>query len=191
MTEVNEFLKLKSVDAQHNTITAYARDLQDFLGYFSVRGKEDLALLSEDELVEYIEWSCERLSGISLCRRVSVLKSFYAFLQKEGSVTVSPMAEIHGKNIEKKAPDILSESEIQKILAIPDEGGAKGIRNRAMLEFLYATGMRISEMIALNLEDLDLEAGIVTCGEKRRLRTIALYPKVLDEINLFLEFWVF
>src|SRR5690606_25036782 len=102
----------------------------------------------------------------TIARRLAALKAFYQFMLKENYVTKDPTDELSSPKLERKLPKVLSVEEVEKLLNQPDTSTPAGIRDKAMLEVLYATGIRVSELVNLNLDDVDLKEGFVRCVGK-------------------------
>ena len=116
------------------------------------------------------------------------MKNFYAYLVSTGFLEESPVtADIHVERGEKKLPQILTGMEVEKLLAQPACVDAKGFRDKAMLEVMYATGIRVSELIALDVEDVNLELKTIKCGGAKKSRAIPLYPAALRALAVYLR----
>ena len=118
---------------------------------------------------------------------VASIRSFYQYEVKVGKMEEDPTANVQSPKIEKKAPCVLTSEEVELLLEQPNDIDLKGIRDKAMLEFAYATGMRVTEIISLNVEDLDLENEAVICKSDRRTRTIPLGRMSINAIKEYLE----
>jgi integrase/recombinase XerD len=155
-----------------NTRQSYGRDLAK-LGPFLKRAGRDWASLTEEDLVRFVhEQSRAGLSARSLARLISSLKSFFGFLALEGLRGQNPTRQLSTPSLWMSLPHVLTVQEVEALLAEPDVGTGRGVRDRAMLEVLYASGLRVSELVALRLQDLNLEEGFLICrgkGGKERL----------------------
>ena len=126
-------------------------------------------------------------SGATVSRCLASLKNFYAYAVSSGFLEVSPVsADIHVQRGEKKLPQILSGKEVELLLAQPSCVDPKGYRDKAMLEVMYATGMRVTELISLNVEDVNLELGVVKCHSGKKSRVIPLYPAAQKALSVYL-----
>lgn len=174
---VEEFLD--SIKYEKNcsphTIEAYARDLKEFLSYLD-GGRGSLPQLSEIDHISirdflgHLHRKGNRRSSIG--RKLASIRSFFKFLHKEGRINANPARLVQTPRQEKRNPEFLSESEIETILGLPDSSTDKGARDRAILELLYATGMRVSELVSLNTEDCHLAHSVVRVrgkGKKERI----------------------
>lgn len=155
-----------------NTLLAYRRDLTKFAAYLGKRGRK-LRDAGRDEIRGFLaELHRNRLSARAVARHLVSLRGFFQFLVREGDLNQDPTAQIDSPRLAQSLPKYLAANEIEKLLAQPDASTAAGLRDRAMLQVLYATGMRVSELVSVRWEDFDAGLGIVRClgkGNKERL----------------------
>lgn len=155
-----------------NTVLAYRRDLNKFAAMLS-KQERSIALATREDVREFLaELYRQRLSARAVARHLASLRGFYRFLLREGRIDRDPTAEIDAPRLGQALPKYLAASEVERLLNQPDVSNPAGLRDKAMLEVLYATGVRVSELIALRWEDFDPNLGIVTClgkGNKERL----------------------
>jgi integrase/recombinase XerD len=155
-----------------NSISSYGRDLADF-GRFLARTGKQLDKLSRDDLRDYLASLYRRgLSARSVARQLVSLRNLFRFLVQEGQISSDPTREVDAPKIGLSLPKYLTASEVDALLAKPDASSPAGMRDRAMLELLYATGMRVSEMVHLSWDDFEADLGVVRCrgkGNKERL----------------------
>ena len=167
-----------------NTLSSYMRDVRQFGDYMQTHTTEDIVSATEDELSEYIDWlKGNGKSVATVSRAIASLKCMYGVLCENPTVKLAPEKSQH------KLPQILTSKEVDLLLEQPSCTDAKGYRDRAMLELLYATGIRVSELIALNISDVNTSAGVVRCApntEKERL--IPLYSTAVKALNEYIEF---
>ena len=158
--------------ASRNTLAAYRRDLHDYLTYLESRRLEP-AVAGPDDVVEWIARLRTRgLAPSSVARRLSAVRGFYRHLLRDGAVRRDPTEHLDAPRATRPLPRALSRESAAALVEAPDTGRPAGVRDRAILELLYATGMRASECLELSLEDLNLSAGYVVCtgkGRKQRL----------------------
>ena len=158
--------------ASRNTLAAYRRDLGDFLGFLSTRRLRPAAV-SPDDVVSWLEGLRGRgLASTSVARRLSAVRGFYRHLLREGAARRDPTEHLDTPRASRPLPRALSREAATALIEAPDPRRPAGVRDRAVLELLYATGMRASECLGLRLEDLNLSAGYVICtgkGAKQRL----------------------
>ncbi|MCI8273478.1 MAG: site-specific tyrosine recombinase XerD [Clostridia bacterium] len=158
----------------NNTLQSYKRDLQQFEKYIEQNG-EIYNEVTGEEIKTYIEHMQEigkKPSTIS--RGIASIRSFYQFETKNKNVESDPTEGIQSPKIEKRIPSVLTSNEVALLLEQPKNVDLKGIRDKSMLEFAYATGMRVTEIISLNIENVNLEEGYVTCQNGKKERTIPL-----------------
>jgi len=155
-----------------NTLEAYGRDLARLVQHAS-RAKRSLLDLRQSDLTDFIgSLRAEGLSARSVARTVHALRGFFRFAVREGRLETDPMENLRAPRAFAALPRYLTPAQVEALLAAPDVATARGLRDRAILEVLYATGLRVSELIALRARDLDLEIGVLTCfgkGRKERL----------------------
>ena len=157
-----------------NTLQSYKRDLKQFEKYIEENGK-DYSKITDEEIKEYIKYMQEigkKPSTIS--RGLASIRSFYQYETKNKTVEKDPTEGIQSPKIEKRVPSVLTSSEVALLLEQPKNVDLKGTRDKAMLEFAYATGMRVTEIISLNVEDVNLETGYATCKNGKKERTVPI-----------------
>ena len=155
-----------------NTLQSYKRDLKQFEKYIE-ENNEDYSKITDEGIKDYISYMQEigkKPSTIS--RGLASIRSFYQYEAKNKNVESDPTEGIQSPKIEKRVPSILTSNEVALLLEQPKNVDLKGIRDKAMLEFAYATGMRVTEIISLNVEDINLETGYVTCKNGKKERTV-------------------
>ncbi len=170
-----------------NTLQSYKRDLKQFKKYL-----EDCELhynrVKEDDINDYIkELQEEGKKSSSISRCIASIRSFYQFVLKNKKIKVDPTQNIKSPKIEKRVPSILTSEEVELLLDQPKDIDLKGIRDKAMLEFAYATGMRVTEIISLNIEDVNLDEGYVTCNHGGKQRNIPLGTMSLNALKEYVE----
>lgn len=183
----NYLVKVKQ--ASLNTVSSYMRDIRQFTGWLESLNGVDILSVSSEVISEYLQsLQSAGKSGSTVSRTLASLKNFYAYAVSSGFLNDSPVpAEIHVDRGEKKMPQILSGREVEQLLSQPSCVDAKGFRDKAMLEVMYATGIRVSELIALNVEDVNLDLGIIKCSGTKKDRAIPLYPAALRSLTLYLR----
>lgn len=171
-----------------NTLQSYKRDLKQFKRYLESYGlrfdrvkKEDI----EDYIKEMAEDENKKPASIS--RSIASLRSFYQFIVKRKKIKVDPTKDVKAPKVEKRVPSVLTSEEVELLLEQPKDVDLKGIRDKAMLEFAYATGMRVTEIISLNLDDVNLEEGYVTCKNGNKQRNIPLGKMSLKALKEYIE----
>ena len=156
-----------------NTVKAYETDIKGFIKWINKNNKQSLLNIKESSVNQYISYLFSlKLKSSSVNRKISSLKSFYLFLLKKKLIRYSPFSEVISPKQEKYLPASMSESEVEKLLNSPDASKEIEQRDKAMIEMLYATGMRISELINLRITDIDMNRSVIKVmgkGSKERL----------------------
>ena len=183
----NHLIKVKQ--ASNNTVSSYLRDIRQFSAW--LQQTEGIAALdaTQQNIRNYLDFlQQEGKSSATASRTLASLKNFYSYIVSSGFLETSPVtAELHVERGEKKLPQILSGREVELLLAQPSSSDPKGLRDKAMLEVMYATGMRVTELIDLNVDDVNLELGIVKCSNNKKNRSIPLYPAALKALGLYMR----
>lgn len=174
--------------ASSNTIASYMRDIRQFSAWLNSTEGIDVIDASQLNIGDYLrhQESAGR-SGATISRCLASLKNFYLYLVSSGFLEKTPVTDIHVDRGEKKLPQILTGREIELLLSQPVCVDAKGYRDKAMLEVMYATGMRVTELISLDVDDVNLELGIVKCNGTKRSRAIPLYPMALRALSIYMR----
>jgi integrase/recombinase XerD len=156
-----------------NTLESYGRDLRQYSVYLEKDGVVAFERASRGTVVAYLlALQKQGKSTATVARRLAALKAFYQFLVRQRYIDRDPTANVESPKLQKKLPRVLSVGEVEKLLGQPVGDSAQSMRDRAMLELLYATGVRVSELITLNLSDISLEMGYIRCrgkGSKERM----------------------
>lgn len=172
---VDQFINYLAVDRglAKNTLESYGRDLRQFQTYLQNGKFEDIKDSSRTTIVDYLNSLKSQGKAVStISRNIAALKSFYQYLVKEKYLEHDPAEKLETPKLEKKLPKILSIAEVEELLKQPNVRLSVGLRDKGMLELLYATGIRVSEIIALNISDVNLDMGYVKCygkGSKERI----------------------
>ena len=169
-----------------NTVASYIRDLRQFDKYVTDVLDTTLDQVTPDRMTGYFAWLTNAgKSSATVTRSLASIKGFYGYLVSSGYVESNPAKGVHLAKVEKKLPQILTGREVELLLEQPQCTDPKGFRDKAMLELLYATGIRVSELISLNVEDVNIPAGFIRCsGGKARI--IPLYPAAVRAIQTYL-----
>lgn len=169
-----------------NTRESYLRDTLYFLEYLSHAGVDPLE--ADEEVVQsYVDHLHElKRSPTTVSRNLASVRCFYKFLIFRGMIDHNPAKGIKLEKTVKKLPQVLSGEEIEQLLAQPDITEPKGCRDKAMLELLYATGIRASELINLNIQDLNLRSGVLYCRGSKGVRSIPVYPSAVVAVSDYL-----
>ena len=187
--QIKNFLNFIENDKKvsQNTLQSYRRDIVQYEEYINSNKLNYLKITEEDmkKYFSYLQEIGKKTSTIS--RNIASIRSFYQFLVRNKKIKKDPTEKIQSPKVEKKAPSILSSDEIELLLEQPKNIDLKGIRDKAMLEFAYATGMRVTEIISLNIEDINLEQGYVTCKNGKKERTIPLGNMSLKALKEYIQ----
>lgn len=170
-----------------NTLQSYKRDLKQFEKYIQ-ENEENYAELTNEGIKTYIKHMQEigkKPSTIS--RGLASIRSFYQYEAKNKAVKSDPTDGIQSPKIEKRVPSILTSNEVALLLDQPKNVNLKGTRDKAMLEFAYATGMRVTEIISLDIDDVNLSEGFVTCNSGKKQRTIPIGTMSLKALKEYIE----
>ncbi len=182
----NYLSKVKQASA--NTVASYMRDIRQYAQWLGESEDTDLTDAQQCHISRYLSHlQQEGRSGATLSRSLASLKNFYGYLVSSGFLMQTPVSDLHIDRGEKKLPQILSGREIELLLAQPASTDAKGLRDKAMLETLYATGIRVSELIALDVDDFNPEFGVIRCAGSKKYRAIPLYPAALKALQTYLK----
>lgn len=174
--------------ASRNTVASYLRDVNQFADYLQSHRDCGLRQASSEMVQEYMDWMLGHgKSAASVTRFLASIKSFYGFLMADGAVSADPAKGLTAARTERKYPEILTSREVELFLDQPQCVDAKGFRDHAMLELLYATGIRVSELISLNLDDLNLSAGFIRCRSKGKERIIPLYHGAVKALQDYVK----
>lgn len=183
----NYLTKVKQ--ASGNTVSSYLRDIRQFVDWLHQKDGEDILDATDSDVCDYLAYmQSQGKSGATASRSLASLKNFFSYVVSNGFLEHSPVSDqIHVERGEKKLPQVLSGKEVELLLAQPICSDAKGYRDKAMLEVMYATGMRVSELIDLDVEDVNLELSVVKCGGEKKSRVIPLYPAALRALSDYLQ----
>ena len=172
----------KNVSA--NTLSSYMRDIRQLAAYLDTHTETDIVSADAETLAEYVLW--QRESGKSVAtvsRSIASMKSLYSYLFIQQIITANPATKLVTDKNTERLPQILTSREVELLLEQPRCVDAKGYRDRAMLELLYATGMRVTELIDLDIGDVNLGAGVVRCHSRNKERVIPMYPAAIKALE--------
>lgn len=179
---------LDTKHASENTVASYMRDIRQFRDYMT--DVEDMEITNCDRncICRYTDFLREKgKSPATITRGIASLRSFYSYLLSENIVEQNPVNNIPQEKAEKKLPQILTGHEVDELLKQPNSKEPKGLRDKAMLETLYATGMRVSEMISLNISDVNLVGSFIRCEWNGKNRIIPLYPAAVKALTVYIS----
>ena len=187
--QLKQFLKFLEVSkrASNNTLQSYKRDLKQFEQYL-VDNDIKYSKVNEQNMKDYIDYLEEQGKKPStISRNIASIRAFYQYEVKNKKNIKDPTEKIQSPKIEKRIPSILTSEEVELLLEQPKDIDLKGIRDKAMLEFAYATGMRVTEIISLNIEDVNLQEGNVICKNMNKQRIIPLGKMSLNALKEYIE----
>lgn len=172
--------------ASENTVASYMRDVRQYSQYVEGILQEELLAVSHDEVVAYTDWMVGHgKSAASVQRSLASIKNLYQYAALTGQCQENPARNIKVEKTEKKLPQILTGKEVELLLQQPQLTDFKGYRDKAMLELLYATGIRVSELINLDLSHVNTSAGFIRVGEEKE-RIIPLYPAAVKALRVYI-----
>lgn len=187
---IHEFINYLSVERglATNTLESYGRDLRQYYQYLG-EDQVDLDAVSRTTIINYLMYLQKQgKATATIARRLAALKAFYQFLVREKRIKTDPTANLESPKLEKRLPRVLTVSEVERLLAQPDSSQPAGLRDRAMLELLYATGIRVSELVSLNIEDVNLETGYIRCtGKGSKERIVPLGSLAIQWVQEYLQ----
>jgi integrase/recombinase XerD len=188
---LKDFIYFLSVEKglAKNTLESYQRDLKKYLQFLNRQGITDFNETSKKIILEYIaEQKKNGLAVSTLTRNLASIRSFYQFLLQEQIIQENPAGELESPKAEKKLPTVLSLKDIELLLDQPQPRGNIGMRDKAMLELLYATGIRVSELVSLNLDNVNLKMGFLKCeGKGNKERIVPLGSVAIKSLQEYLQ----
>jgi integrase/recombinase XerD len=169
-----------------NSLEAYARDLADFQSFAEPLSRGNYPL--EEHLVAYVNSLYQRgLESRSIARRLSAFRGFYHFLQAEGELAADPMENLRSPKQWSNLPRFMNRDQMERLIAAPNASRPSGLRDRAMLEMLYATGMRVTELIELRFSAIDMQMGLVrVTGKGNKQRLVPVHERALTSVREYL-----
>ena len=186
LTGYERYLKTEK-KASANTLSSYLRDVCQYLHWLEGEGLSAV-LAAQGDVERYVKYlSGKGKSVATVTRSVASLRSFYNYLIGTGQVTVNPARGITSARVERKLPQILTGKEVDLFLDQPDPSDPKGCRDKAMLELLYATGIRVSELIGLDTDHVSLSVGFIRCSSRNRERIIPIYPAAVRALADYMD----
>ena len=173
--------------ASANTVSSYMRDIRQYASYLQTIGV-DVLDADRDTIEGYMHYLHDNgKSPATVSRSLASLKSLYMYALSEDEIEENPVFSIKVEKAERKLPQILTGKEVELLLEQPRVSDMKGCRDKAMLEVLYATGIRVSELIGLNVEDISLSGGFIRCESGGKVRIIPLYPEALAALSDYIS----
>ena len=183
----NYLTKVKQSSA--NTVFSYLRDIRQFSGWLQEEEGREVVDADNVHITRYLSHLEEEGRSVATVSRcLASLKNFYTYVVSSGFLETSPVsAEIKIQRGEKKLPQILTGDEVELLLNQPGSTDLKGLRDKAMLEVMYATGVRVSELLELNADDVNLEGSYIRCATAKKTRHVPLYPAALKALTIYMH----
>ena len=182
----NYLTKVKQ--ASENTVSSYMRDIRQFSTWLRESEDTDVIDATQLNISDFLDFLDERgKSNATKSRALASLKNFYSYIVSTGFLSETPVRDLKIDRGEKKLPQILTNREIELLLAQPSSSDYKGLRDKAMLEVMYATGMRVSELINLDIDNVILDLGVIKCAGNKKNRAIPLYPEALNALTKYMK----
>jgi len=181
------FLK-KEKKVSNNTFESYLRDINKYVDYLKTNNISDIAAVNRTTVLNYLLSMQEGgMASSTISRHLASIRSLYQYLHNIKVIDGNPAQDVAAFHVEKKLPQILTNKEVELFLEQPKCVDLKGYRDKAMLELLYATGIRVSELIELKLNDVNLEIGYITCNNGKSERVIPLYSAATAAVNDYIQ----
>ena len=187
---VPEFLMYLSTERRYpaSTVTSYRNDINQFLDFVEKKGINDAAVIGKHDVIDYLFEMKIKYDPSSSARKLSAIKTFFKFLSLEKNIKHNPASELEAPRLNKKLPDVLSEAEMTGLLEGITTLTPEGLRDRAILEIMYATGMRISEVVNLKIHDYDTVAQYIRCmGKGSKERIIPVGKVAADWVDEYID----
>ena len=170
-----------------NTLQSYKRDISQYIEYLSARGFVDCAAVTAEAYHEYIDY-LQKIgkAATTVSRAVASTRAFYAYLCEQKVCFINPVDNVHAIKSVKKLPQILTDTEVRLLLEQPSDCDPKGVRDKAMLELLYATGIRVTELVSINMDDINLDVGYVICKKTSGERIIPVHSRAVEALKSYI-----
>lgn len=177
---------LRDRQAAENTLSSYVRDIRQFMQWLE-EGNVDVLNVTEADVKEYNDYMLGKgKSKSTAVRSIAALKSFYNYLFNTRQLPSNPIKAMKVERAERKLPAVLSSREVEHLLAQPNLKEHKGVRDKAMMELLYASGVRVSELIALNVQDVNLSAMFLRCVGTSGERLVPIYKAAINSLKTYI-----
>lgn len=171
-----------------STVESYRRDINKFISYLDTANIKDISKVNSDTIKKYTQYMLSiGQSEASVSRTIASLRCYFKFLVNKKLISLSPMTDIAQIHSSKKLPEILTNKEVITLLNQPSGTDFKSCRDKAMLELLYATGIKVSELISLQLSDINLNVGILHLRSAKSERIIPIYPEAVKSISRYIN----
>lgn len=174
--------------SSENTTASYKRDLYSFVRFLEGNGINEIERVNKTNVMAYIyELQRQNKAPATISRNAASIRSYFVYLNQMRIIDGNPAEGLETPKVEKKMPAVLSLEDVEKLLEQPDLSDIKGIRDKAMLEVLYATGMRVTELISLSVSDINMEMEYLSCRTGERMRIIPLGSKALEALDVYMQ----
>ncbi len=172
-----------------NTVESYGRDLRQYIEYIQSKYIKDIKNTNKTTVITYLlRLQKDGRATSTISRNLASIRAFYKYLISEGIINKDPTMDLESPKVEKKLPVVLSSKEVELLLDQPDLDSAKGIRDKSMMELLYATGIRVSELVSLDYDDVNIELGYVKCSKGREQeRSIPIGTMALEALGEYIR----
>ncbi len=184
LDEYSVFLS-ETKKVSQNTLSAYIHDVREFCAYCAVQNIKSVSLISEKNIKAYL--SGLKKSESTTTRIIASIKNYFKYLIYIGVVNKNPTDSIKTKKVVQKLPDVLDAAEVLKLLEQPSGNDYKSVRDKAMLELLYATGIKVTELIELNVSDINLQIGILNLHSSKKERIVPIYPSAAQHLAYYVN----
>lgn len=185
ISEFEDFL-INDKNVSSSTLASYKRDIMNFTKFLDTL-KLDMLSASRGNILSYIlTMQNQGKANASVMRSIASIKSLYSFLLLKGTIEKNPAHGINPPKAEKKLPQFLSHDEIEALLESPDISTMRGIRDKAILEILYASGLKVTELISLNLKDIDVDLGYIKCSKGSNIRIVPLGKPAINAAKSYI-----
>ena len=178
-------------DVRHksaNTVESYKRDITQYITFLDETGVPDASAATKTTILSYMLYLQKNGKASStISRTLASLRSFYLYMLRCGEINTNPTSNLEAPHVEKKMPQILTGSEVERLLEQPSVADNKGMRDKAMLELLYATGIRVSELISLDLSDVNIPMSFIRCRGGKKERIIPMGATAKEALTLYLK----
>lgn len=185
---VKAFAKHLQIDKRvsNNTLQSYERDINKLQKYL-VDNEIKILELTEEILAKYISELKVSMTNSSVSRNIASIRAFYRYLYKSGLVSKDVAHKLEAPKVDRKMPEILTKNEVEKILNQPNKNDLKGQRDKAMLELLYATGIKVTELVSLKIDDVNITNGTIKCKKKSKERIIPLGKMAFEYLKEYIK----
>jgi integrase/recombinase XerD len=170
-----------------NSIESYQRDINAYLRFLETKLIRDIKQVKEEDIAQYLyQLKDQGKAPSTISRNIASIRSFHLYLVREKAAFMDPTQTFVSPKVEKKLPHVLTIQEVERLMNAPDLATAAGLRDKAMLELLYASGARVSELLSVDLSEINLSLGYIKCANKTRERIIPLGKYALETLDQYI-----